>query len=105
MRKDTYNRKVQQIMDAAKNTMPAPLSGILSKAKNQVINTTADIISIPTKLKARKIMKQADSDVKILKLARSYDNAPDKNDDGTFTDAYKARSLARDVKERLSKKK
>lgn len=73
--------------------------------KKKVIGVTSDILSAPARMKANRVIKQADSDVKILKEARAYDNAPNFNDDGSVTDAFKVRSLASDVKDRLKKKK
>lgn len=66
-----------------------------------------DMVDVPLQVanfKARKSMKQADSDVATIKRARSYDNAPNFNNDGSVSDAFKARSLAQDVKDRLNKK-
>jgi len=79
-------------------------AGYASSAKEKIIDVTSDVLSAPARLKARKTMRQADSDVKILKEARAYDNAPNFNDDGSVTDAFKVRSLARGVKDRLNKK-
>ena len=41
-----------------------------------------------------------DSQREVLKKARAYDNAPNFNDDGSVTDAYKMRSAAKAIRER-----
>lgn len=85
MRKDTYHKKVKEIIQKAKGV---PTNALLN-AKG--------LVSI-----ARKpgIVKRANKDVKILKTARAYDNAPNRNNDGSISDAGMARSLANDVRDR-----
>ncbi len=77
--------------------------GILGNIKKGVINTTANVLSAPAKLQALRSKQQADSDVSTLKRARSYKGAPSMTDSG-ITDAGKARSLAQDVRDRLTGK-
>lgn len=77
---------------------------IFHSAAGTLKDFTANIISAPAQIRAKRSMRQADSDVATLKRARSYDNAPNHNNDGTLSDAFKARSLAQDVKDRLNKK-
>lgn len=86
----------------------------MSKANNMFQKATQfgshlrDIVDVPLQVKqykARTAKKQADSDVAIIKRARSYDKAPGQNNDGSISEAGMARSLAQDVKDRLKKKK
>ena len=44
---------------------------------------------------------KSDSDLNTVKEARKYDNAPNRNSDGSVTDAFKVRSMRNEVKERL----
>ena len=78
--------------------------GILKTIKQGVIGATSDVLSAPAKLKAIRSKQQADSDVSTLKTARSYKSAPSMSSNGMPTDAFKARSLAFDVKDRLASK-
>jgi len=80
------------------------ISNIIKKAGKTVINATANLISAPAQIKAAMAQSQANSDVATIKRARSYDNAPNFNNDGTVSDAFKARSLANDVTDRLKAK-
>lgn len=48
--------------------------------------------------------KKAGADADTIRKARSYGNAPNFNDDGSPTDAFKARSLSEGVKIRRMKK-
>lgn len=78
--------------------------GILKTIKQGVIGATSDILSAPAKLKAIRSKQQADSDISTLKTARSYKGAPGMDMNGNPTDAFKARSLAQDVSDRLTAK-
>lgn len=46
---------------------------------------------------------KAQKDTETIKRARSYDNAPNFDDSGNVTDAFKARSLSDEVKKRRMK--
>jgi len=85
--------------------VPLKKPNFVTKMKNGVINATANVLSAPAQLNAKRNMLRADADTKALKTARSYDNAPDFNDDGSVTDAFKARMVAEEVKQRLKKRK
>lgn len=71
--------------------------------RNKIVGTTSDVLSAPTRAFYGYKRMKADSDFNTLKRAKSYNNAPDYNPNGSVTDAFKARSLARDVKDRLTK--
>lgn len=92
MRKDTYEKKMKNIrMEATKKP----------SFVNRVKQNTKGLVQMA---KAPGIINKANSDVKKLKLARSYDNAPNRNNDGSISDAGMARSLANEVKERRMKR-
>jgi hypothetical protein len=69
--------------------------------KSKIIGGVANALSAPSQIKAKLSKSQADSDVKTIKQARAYDKAPDNADGGR---AGMARSLAQDVKDRLTGK-
>lgn len=77
---------------------------ILKKVKGGVINATANVLSAPAQIKSKLSQNQSDSDYKTLKKANAYDKALDFQG-GKPTEAFKARSLASDVKARLLKNK
>ena len=66
-------------------------------------SAVSNIIAAPAIIKSKRAQSQATKDVATIKRARSYDNAPDFNEKGV-TDAFKARSLADEVKTRRTKK-
>lgn len=74
------------------------------KIKNKIIDIASDVMSFKPRRNAKKAMVQADYDVAILKQARSYDDAPDFDDMGMPTDAFKTRTMADAVRVRLAKK-
>lgn len=66
-----------------------------------------DAIDIPLQVKqfkSRKAVKESGQDAQLIKTARAYDNAPNRNMDGSMSDAFKARSLANDARERTKKR-
>lgn len=79
------------------------MNPIAKALKKKVIGVTSDIISAPARYKAYKSGVQANKDVALLKRARAYDNAPSYTESGV-TEAGMARSLAQDVKDRLTGK-
>ncbi len=85
-------------------TITDRITGVYTPIKKAVINATANVISAPAQIKAMRSKMQADKDVDTLKRARSYDDAPGRNEDGSVSDAGMARSMAMDVKDRLKKK-
>lgn len=76
----------------------------MHKVIQKVIGVAADAISAPAQYRAYKAEKQADYDVDTLRKARAYDNASNTNADGGPSDAFKARSAAEEVRQRLSNK-
>jgi len=83
------------------NATPAK-PGILQTIKNKIIDKTSDVLSLPARLKAGREMRQADSDVKILKKdAETGGNyiAPDASDP-----KWRTRSLANEVRQRRGAK-
>lgn len=67
-----------------------------------------DLADIPLQVKQaklRKTIRQVDKDVATLRGARAYDNAPNRNADGSPSDAMKARTMADEVRMRRKKKK
>ena len=75
----------------------ALINNPVGKATRAIANTYYDI-------KANRAKNQADKDVAAIKLARSYDNAPNRNEDGSVSDAFKARAMADEVRDRISSK-
>ncbi len=75
------------------------------KVKAAVVDATSDVISAPARIGAAMVSDQATKDVKTLRRARAYDNAPSFNEDGTPTDAMMARSSADEVRMRRAPKK
>ena len=89
MKKETYERKVREIVQ---------------KARAGTIGVTASALSAPQRVKSMMVSSRADSDVRVIKRARAFDDAPNFNLDGSVTDAFKARSVSWGVKERLKRK-
>jgi hypothetical protein len=85
-----------------KNTKNKVL-GALRKFKDKAVDVTSDVISAPSRMKSNMKIRKAESDTKILQEAKKYDNAPDFDGNGGVTDAFKARSLASDVRRKLKK--
>lgn len=69
-----------------------------------VRNVTATAISAPSVIRSKMREREADQDVKTIKNARMYDNASDWNNDGSPSDAQKARFSAQMVKDKLKKR-
>ena len=68
------------------------------------INATAAVLAAPATMRANSEMRQSDEDLRLLKEERASKGAPNYNPDGSVTRAFKTRSLAGDVKERLTMK-
>lgn len=79
-------------------------AGFASRIGRSIVDKTSDVLAYPKVRKAKKIIEQSTKDFNILRRARNYDNAPDFDEQGQVTDAFKTRSLARDVRKRLEKK-
>lgn len=79
-----------------------PLGAIKIPDKKNVVSGVKATMSIP---KSKRTMKRANRDADILLQAKKYKDMPLYDNSGMVTDAFKAKSLADEVKERLSKKK
>lgn len=78
--------------------MSNPLQSALnSKLGKKVVDVTSDVLSAPKRAYLGVQTAKNNADTKVLKSARAYNNAPDWNEDGTPTDAFKTRSLAKDI--------
>jgi hypothetical protein len=86
MKISTYNRKIKNI---------------IKRSKKKATDVTGTIIASPKIIKSKMSIKKGAKDLKTIERARAYDNAPNFNSKGKPTDAYKARSLAKDVKDRV----
>lgn len=84
------------------NTKVTGFFSPVKKMAKKVVDVASDVMSAPAKMKANRTMRQASSDVSVLKRARAYDKAPDEANDG---DAGRTRFMAGVVKDRLTKKK
>jgi hypothetical protein len=86
MKKNTFYKKMDDIRKGA-------------------INATANVIAGPAIIKSKLSQFRSGSDARILKEENSYAGAPDRNADGSVSDAFKVRTVARPVRDRLMKKK
>lgn len=89
--------------------LPKGLKDAFDKATGEstrrITDRVSDVLSAPARIKSALKQRRSKIDYLRIKRARSYGNAPDFNEDGTVSDAFKARSLSREVKNRLTKKK
>lgn len=69
------------------------------------VNATASALSAPSVIRSKLSQAKAGSDFRVLKNANGYKGSPDRDADGSISDAFRARSVAEPVKMRLSKKK
>lgn len=67
---------------------------------SKVISTTADVLSAIPRAQQAARGARYDTARKTLVEARKYDNAPNFNDNGSVTDAFKIRSMAKDIRRR-----
>lgn len=98
------NPTPKQVADfhAMNNSVFHEAVGYASKVKSNIIDKASDILSAPSRI-ASSIRKSAsDSDYKVLKAAQGYKGAPNFNDDGSVTGAFKTRSVASGIRKRLS---
>lgn len=93
----TINTKLTGVYNSAKESA--------KKAKAKTVDVVSDVMVAPARMQLKRTMKQSDKDVKALKTARAYDDAPSFDSKGMPTDAMKARSAADEVRMRLTKKK
>lgn len=75
-----------------------------SALKSKVIGTVSDVLSGPSRLKHAIRGARADADRKVLKLARGYDDAPNRNLDGSISEAFKVRSVADSIRNKYKNK-
>lgn len=81
----------------------------LSSASRQmmrgVINTASKVMSAPHRAYYGLKKSRAESEAKVLREAKMYDNAPNFDEKGNPTNAYKARFMAKMIKDKYKKKK
>ena len=70
----------------------------------KILNFVGGVLASPSVLASKIRAKRSDRDFKILRYARNYDEAPNYDSRGRPTDAFKARSLADEVRTRLTRK-
>lgn len=79
-----------------------PAKRTARKIGSAITNVASDIMSAPARMKAKSQINQDTQDVKILKRAPMYDDAPNFDDAGAPTDALKARTAAAVVKDKVT---
>lgn len=72
--------------------------------KKKIIDVASDVLSAPARAYYGVKSMRANSDADAIQRARKYDGAPDYNNDGSVTDAFKARSAADAARERTIKR-
>ncbi len=70
-----------------------------------VKNITGDVLSAPAQVSSALQQRKSKIDFLRLKNARRFKGMPDLNEDGSVTEGFKARSVANETRERLSKPK
>jgi len=76
----------------------------ISGVKKAIVDKTSDVLSAPARAYHGAKQKRADSDYRTLKRARAWDDAPSfDRHTGMPTDAFKARTMAGEVKSRYKK--
>lgn len=78
------------------------LKKILNKGKD--VASTALSYAVTNRIASEARTRKADSLTKLVKQARSYDGAPNFNDDGSVTDAFKVRSVKDGVLENYKRR-
>lgn len=66
-----------------------------------IVRVASNMMSAPARMRSNRKIKRDTRDVKLIKEARMYEGMPDFDMEGNFTEGFKARSLANEVKERL----
>ena len=101
-----YNKLDKKIIATIDNAggRKALLKKTLKRIKNKAVDKASDVLSAPARIKSKMVQDQSELDLKKIKFARSYDDAPNFRN-GVRTDAFEARSVAEGVKERLLKKR
>lgn len=80
------------------------IKAMASALKRKTTDAASDILSGPTRFRQSIRKRGFDMDRAKLIRARSYDNAPDYDETGNITDAFKARALAKDVRDKYKAK-
>lgn len=65
----------------------------MNKKRNIVIEAVSDVLSAPARFKEWRKRKKAENLVDAIKERRKYEGAPDYDDSGQITDAFKVRSV------------
>lgn len=76
----------------------------MNAIRKNAIKATANVLSAPSQLKATYIKNRSDYEVGKLKKARGYKGAPDYDDKGMPTEAFKARNEAEGVRETIRRR-
>lgn len=76
----------------------------MGKIIHSVTNGVASVLSAPYRTGQKLRANRYKAEANILKTARAYDNMPDVVD-GKPTDAFKYRTVARQIKAKYAKKK
>lgn len=77
----------------------------MDQIRKKSINATANVLSAKAQIKSKLSRMRSDADVKAIKRARAYDDAPNYDSKGRPTEAFKARSVAESVKRRIRRRK
>lgn len=75
--------------------------GKMDNIRKAATNAVGTAIAAPAIIKSKMAINQSTKDTKALKTAREYEGMPNENPDGSFTDGFKARSVAAGVRARL----
>jgi len=75
-----------------------------NKAKNKIVDVASDVLSAPARVYYGHKSRKANTDAYILGKARATAGAPDFNDDGSVSDAFKAREVSETIKDRIRSK-
>lgn len=89
----------------ALNSPKTRITGFFNPIKKAVTDVGGAILASPVTIPGKIKAKRMDRDIATLKRARAYDNAPDHDEQGNPTDAFKARSMADMVRMRRMPKK
>jgi len=70
-----------------------------------VVDKVATVISTPSVIKSNMSARRANADADVMLEAKKYKGMPDNDGSGKITDAFKVRSVAQGVKDRMMKRK
>jgi hypothetical protein len=94
MKMNTMMAKMKSIRERAERVTPAPLKNVVGTA-----------LAAKPIIKSKLAIRQSNKDYGTLIQARKYKGMPLYDNSGMITDAFKAKSLVDEVRERLTKKK